>query len=91
MFNFYTPNEAKSTILKRNSIDDYEIPNELQKNIFKLFGENLTPDQVVRKILKDVRENGDTSLQKWTLTLDGISQSTFRISNEEIKSSMDMI
>ena len=91
MFNFFTPNEAKSTILKRNSIDDYEIPEGIQRNIFKLFGENLTPDQVVRKILKDVRENGDTSLQKWTMKLDGISQSTFRISNEEIKSSMDMI
>lgn len=91
MFNFYTPVEAKSSILKRNSIDDYEIPEGLQKNIFELFGENLTPDQVVRKIIKDVRENGDSSLQKWTLTLDGISQSTFRIPQEEIDSSIKMI
>ena len=91
MFNFYSPFEAKSSILKRNSIDDYEIPEGLQKNIFELFGENLTPDQVVRKILKDVRENGDSSLQKWTLTLDGISQSSFRIPQEEINSSINMI
>ncbi len=73
MLRIYQPEEAKKTILRRKPIDDYEIPESMQQNMLIYFGENLTPDQAVSKIIKEVRTAGDQALKKWTLTLDGTS------------------
>lgn len=85
MLKIYQPAEAKQTILKRKPIDDYEIPESMQQNMLKLFGENLTPDQAVARIIKEVRSEGDQALRKWTQVLDGTALDRFRLTNEEIQ------
>lgn len=85
MLKIYQPAEAKQTILKRKPIDDYEIPDSMQQNMLKLFGENLTPDQAVARIIKEVRSEGDQALRKWTQVLDGTALDRFRLTNEEIQ------
>lgn len=84
MLKIYQPAEAKQTILKRKPIDDYEIPESMQQNMLKLFGENLTPDQAVARIIKEVRSEGDQALRKWTQVLDGTALDRFRLTTEEI-------
>lgn len=84
MLKIYQPAEAKQTILKRKPIDDYEIPESMQQNMLKLFSENLTPDQAVARIIKEVRSEGDQALRKWTQVLDGTALDRFRLTNEEI-------
>ncbi|HXF64894.1 MAG TPA: histidinol dehydrogenase, partial [Caldilineaceae bacterium] len=37
-----------------------------------IFGERLTPDEAVRRILADVRTRGDAALREWTRRLDGV-------------------
>lgn len=91
MLRIYQPEEAKKTILQRKPIDDYDIPESMQQNMLKFFGEKLTPDQAVARIIKEVRTQGDQALKKWTLTLDGTSMSNFRISAEEIQTSIHSI
>ena len=91
MLRIYQPEEAKKTILQRKPIDDYDIPESMQQTMLKFFGENLTPDQAVARIIKEVRTNGDQALKKWTLTLDGTLLTNFRISAEEIQSSLHSI
>jgi len=91
MLRIYQPEEARKTILQRKPIDDYDIPESMQQTMLKFFGENLTPDQAVARIIKEVRTNGDQALKKWTLTLDGTSVTNFRISAEEIQSSIHSI
>lgn len=91
MLRIYQPEEAIKTILRRKPIDDYEIPESMQQNMLKYFGENLTPDQAVSRIIKEVRTQGDQALRKWTLTLDGTSLTDFRISPEEIQTSINSI
>ena len=49
------PEVARRTILRRRSWDEVEITPELQAGIDRLFGEPLSPDQVVERILYDVR------------------------------------
>ena len=40
--------------------------------IRKMFGEDLSPSQVVERILKDIRQRGDDqALMEWTEKLDG--------------------
>jgi len=55
------------------------------------FGENLTSVQAVTKIIKEFRTKGDQALKQWTFTLDGTSLTHFRISAEEIQTSIHSI
>lgn len=91
MLRIYQPEEAIKTILRRKPIDDYEIPESMQQNMLKYFGEYLTPDQAVSRIIKEVRTQRDQALRKWTLTLDGTSLTDFLISPEEIQTSIHSI
>ena len=91
MLKIYLPEEAKQIILRRKPIDVYDIPESKQQNMLNFFGENLTSDQAVARIIKEVRTQGDQALKQWTLTLDGTSLTHFRISAEEIQTSIHAI
>ncbi len=91
MLKIYQPVEAKETILKRKPIDDYEIPETMQQNMLKFFGENLTPDQAVARIIKEVRNEGDRAVKKWTQILDGTAITSFRLTETEIQTSLRSI
>ncbi|MDA0245857.1 MAG: histidinol dehydrogenase [Chloroflexi bacterium] len=63
---------AAQTILNRAHALDMDIPDGLQQSITRLFGEPLTPEQVVRRILADVRQRGDAAVFDWTARIDGL-------------------
>ncbi len=96
----YDPQTAAQTILKRTPPDEFPVSQRVLDEIAKLFGESLTPEQAVTKILKDVRMHGDSALQKWTQTLDSIDPSTDRsgrrlqpapVSSELIQAALDSL
>jgi histidinol dehydrogenase len=59
--------------------------------IAELFGEQLSAEAAVTRILKDVRTNGDSALQKWTRTLDGLDLKPSPVSKEAILAALDSI
>ncbi len=65
MLKQYDPQTARQTILKRTPPDEFPVSERVMDNIKKLFGERLTAEQAVTRILKDVRMNGDSALQSW--------------------------
>jgi len=67
----YGAAEARGTLLRRQALDEYEVSPELQASIARLFGEPLTPDQVVSRILADVRAEGDSALFRYSRLLEG--------------------
>jgi len=91
MFKQYDPQPARQTILKRTPPDEFRISQRVSDSIAQLFGERLTPDEAVSKILKDVRMNGDLALQKWTLTLDALDLKPAPVSKDLIQSALDSI
>src|SRR6266498_2554562 len=91
MFKQYDPQLARQTILKRTPPDEFPVSQRVAEGIAQLFGEGLTPDETVSKILKDVRMSGDLALQKWTLTLDGLDLQPARVSKDLIQSALDSI
>ena len=72
MLKQYDPQNARQTILKRTPPDEFPISQRVLDNIAKLFGESLTAEQAVTRILKDVRTNGDSALREWTQRLDAM-------------------
>lgn len=91
LFSIYTRTEAEAGILKRVAIDEYEITEGLKQGIEAMFDEPLTPEQVVRKIIKDVREQGDKALIEYTEKIDKVKLDQIQVAIEDIQFSLDEI
>ena len=91
MLKQYDPQTARQTILKRNPPDEFPVSQRVLDNIAKLFGDRLSPEEAVTRILKDVRTSGDAALQKWTLTLDGLDLKPVPVSLAAIQFALDSI
>jgi histidinol dehydrogenase len=91
MLKQYDPQTAKQTILKRTPPDEFPVSQRVLDNIAKLFGESLTAEQAVTKILKDVRMNGDSALNNWTKRLDSFDLQPAPVSKASIQSAYDSL
>ena len=88
MLNIYEVETAKQGILKRIPMDDMDVPPSVQERITAMFGEPLTPTQVVDHILRDVRTRGDAALSEWTEKLDGRKSDRFAIPKSELQAAL---
>src|SRR5258706_8829304 len=91
MLKQYAPQTARQTILKRTPPDEFPVSERVMDNIEKLFGERLTAEQAVTRILKDVRMNGDSALKNWTQRLDSIDLKPASVSKDLIQSAYDSL
>jgi histidinol dehydrogenase len=62
--------EAKQTILKRKPQGDV-VPAALRESLARVFGEPIAPAEAVRRIIADVRTDGDSAVARWTEKADG--------------------
>ena len=91
MFKQYDSQTARQNILKRIPPDEMKVSQQTLDKMTQLFGEALTPEQAVSKILHDVRINRDSALQKWTQTLDQIDLALAPVSKALMRSALDSI
>jgi histidinol dehydrogenase len=84
-------NEARATILRRDSLRDITVPAWLSDSLQKLFGEPVTPDEAVRRIIRSVRERGDAALFDWNARIDGATLDTLAVPEDEIAAALDAI
>jgi histidinol dehydrogenase len=91
MLKQYDPQTARQTILKRTPPDEFPVSQRVLDGIAELFGEPLSPEAAVTRILKDVRTNGDSALQKWTRVLDGLDLKAAPVSRKVIQAALDSL
>ncbi len=91
MLKQYDPQTARRSILKRTPPDEFPVSQSVLDGIKNLFGISLTPEQAVTKILKDVRTNGDSALQKWTQALDRIDLKPAPVSKKSMQAALDSL
>ena len=72
LFPIYDLETARRTILLRVPPDQFAVTGSLLDGIERRFGERLTPEEAVRRVINDVRENGDTALRAWTECIDSV-------------------
>ena len=70
LFRIYDLDEAQNTILRRLPPDEFDVTQGVLDGIEAIFGEALSPDQAVRRIITDVRQRGDVALREWTERID---------------------
>ena len=91
MLKQYDPQTARQSILKRTPPDEFPISQRVLDGIKNLFGESLSAEQAVTKILKDVRTRGDAALQDWTKRLDSIDLKPAPVSKDMIQAAFDSL
>lgn len=91
MFKQYDPNTARQTILKRTPPDEFPVSSQVLDGIQQRFGERLTPEQAVARILKDVRANGDSALRSWTRRLDSVDIRPAPVPKTAIRSALESV
>ena len=91
MLRIFDAKTARSTFLVRQGLDDTPLTPALQESINRMFGEPLTPSQVVDRILMDVRERADAALRDWTIKLDGSAPDTFRVPVVALDAALDSL
>lgn len=90
-FRIYHLHEARSGILKRALPGEVELPASAVERIAAIFGEPLTPEAAVRRIVQDVRNHGDPALHTWTERIDGVALQSLRVPVEAIEQAVQDI
>ncbi len=82
LFPIYDLPTARQTILQRRGWADTDYPPSLLEGIQRIFGEPLTPEQAVSRVLHDVRTQGDAGLRRWTQRIDGFQAESYQVPPE---------
>ncbi len=87
----YTVEEARATILKRRRWDEWPIPESVRAGIRRVFGEDLSPEEAVRRIIADVRRRGDTALREWTEKADGVTPAYLEVPQDALEAAYEAV
>ncbi len=87
----YNATTAQRTILRRTPPDEFPVSERVQQGIAQIFGEPLTPEEAVARILRDVRARGDAALRDWTHRLDGLDLDAFAVPRETWQRALDTL
>ncbi|MEZ4662685.1 MAG: histidinol dehydrogenase [Caldilineaceae bacterium] len=82
---------AQQTILRRLAWDELNIPDPILDRLEELFGQRISPDEAVRRILADVRQKGDAALLDYTRRIDGVELPSLVVSQEQIQAAYDQV
>ena len=77
--------EAVEKLLTKKSFDEVELSEKVRAANKKIFGEDLSAIEIVRKIISDVRKLGDAAVIDYTKKIDGVELENFSVALEEIK------
>jgi histidinol dehydrogenase len=82
---------AQNTILRRVPLGDEDVPASVLDCIEANFGERITPQEAVTRILRDIRTHGDNALRFWTEKLDGKAPGSFPVSSDALQAALNSI
>ena len=75
---------GREKILRNRMLGEREYPASLLDELHKMFGERLTPEHAVTRIIADVRARGDAALLDWTRKLDHVELKSVVVGQDEI-------
>jgi histidinol dehydrogenase len=93
LLRIFEASAALETILKRQPIDEFPVSEASRQRTIATFGEDIPPQEVVRRILKDVRARGDEALIDWTSRLDGVTLTgeAIQVGDTDIAAAYDQV
>ena len=83
--------EGRRTLLRRRPLAETELPAEVWRRTRAVVGEVATLEDAVRRILRDVREEGDAAVLRYCQAFDGAAYATLQVAPEEIRAAYDAV
>ena len=77
--------EAVEKLLTKKSFDEVELSPKIREANKKIFGEDLSAIEIVRKIVSDVRNLGDKAVIDYTKKIDGVEIDNFAVDFADIE------
>ena len=81
---------AKSTVLRRSQ-KPTDYPDHVLSGVARIFGDGVSPEDAVARILSDVRDNGDVALRSWSERIDGTAPDPFQVTQNDLSSGRELI
>ncbi len=92
MLKIYSVPEARQSILKRIPPDETAVTPAMLDRLAATFGEKITPEEAVHRILRDVRSRGDAALREWSAKLDGFpADAPIRVPAEALSAALEAL
>lgn len=83
--------EAHKALRRKGGLESLELSQAARIGIERIFGEPLTSEQVVDRIIGDVRERGDEALRRYSREIDRVEIDQFEIPKSEWRAAFDSI
>ncbi|MBE7519390.1 MAG: histidinol dehydrogenase [Thermoflexaceae bacterium] len=83
--------EGRRLLLSRRPLETEELPMDVRETIFRTFGQELSPDEVVRRVIRDVREDGDNAVRYYNTKFDSAHTGELRVSEAEVRAAYDEV
>ena len=76
--------EAEGVLARLDPLDLDSLPESVLERTRQAFGDDVTPEQSVVNMLRDVRREGDAAIRRYARLLDGADLPEFRIDDAEL-------
>jgi histidinol dehydrogenase len=83
--------EARETILRRQPWEDQELPGRVLDGIERIFGERISAQEAVSRVLRDIRKRGDAAVVEWSRRIDGNGSPDFEVPASEWRAAYERI
>lgn len=81
---FHDLAEGRAFVLRNRDMREAELSPRMREGVRRVFGEDLTAEQVVTRIIADVRWGGDDALRHYTREIDGVELDSLEVTPDEI-------
>jgi histidinol dehydrogenase len=83
--------EAKRLLTRENLWESFTATPRMAAEIKQAFGEELSPQQVVERIVNEVRSRGDQAVFDYTSKLDKVSIDSMEVSKQEVRAAYNKV
>lgn len=83
--------KAKQLLTRKDFLESFAASPRLATQIKHIFGEELSPQEVVGRIISDVRNQGDEALFRYTSKLDDVKLDSLKVSRQELSAAYGMV
>ena len=83
--------EGRRTLLRRQPLGETALPDAVWQRTREAVGDVSTVEEAVRKILQDVRKDGDAAVLRYCQAFDGAAYSTLRVGQDEVRAAYDQV
>src|SRR4051794_30254323 len=83
--------EARHELTRRRGFEEPDLSTRMREGIRRVFGADLSADEVVDRILKDVRSEGDAAILRYSAAFDGAAPQQLEIPRSAWKAALSRL